>query len=852
MKTIKSKLLLCIFIISLFVPNFAYARNSDIPFYDGKKETLIMSEGLQMSGNYLRPGKFLPPNAPPDIYYTADLHYPALYNGSFDWGNQRANLVQSVDYSEPFVNVANDGYIGSGIPLGNRMITEVERVNSQVISQKYWGNPDFVLKYILPYEVTSVAFPKSYGKFYWIRDMAYLSGGMAGAGLQKDINKFNIFIVRTSFPDIKKFQASDGPKSNTVDFHVEGFEYVTKNKGYTDNNMGSETINPYAEMAGERNRVKWVLKIYKDGSEIDTKEGYIRSNPKKDSEKPEEGDAGYFGGKGSSSPIRWQPTTCGKFEAKLQVYDAVQRPAKEKKTSFTISGNGCDKEKPPTPGGEGDEDTFKYKMDFSVDRIEGETVESGDNVKTPVKVSRADFSEERKKYREELDRKIQDQERELSKLEDRKQDAREELNFCRYDRICTIDEEGNQHCVPRDCSSYEYNLDRILTMISTETKKLNKEKNKRDRLDKLESEYKNTTPNVVLRFQDNIVGQQKVNLSEGQSKVLYYDWKVPSSGQIEAEINPKPRKYDNSKDVLKTNFNNNKLDTPINVASHETSTCSQPNSTATVTAVVRTINNAGDRDTLYERLTGSIVNISKPKIRAGYGFSYEVKTTYTNEDSSSHATGVKSTTSFLPTMVKHQQYSKTEDGYKVPMDETLGGYNQVWSLPHTYVEKFSGNVFNDNYKKHPKYNPNETILDGGRKWYTEFTQADGTYSFKAMAYGAGVNKLNLCLTGKIEVEGSGIGDKKGNDDFIKRSVNPQNPFPGQVGWNWKNKEHMLTSLSDWWNTWKYPNPKDIPTGYHMESYKITPEMYKQIKEYNKTHGSDVNLNSDFLTRFNFK
>lgn len=230
MKKIKSKLLLCIFIISLFIPNFAYARNSDIPFYDGKNETLIINKDLQMPGKYLRPGKFLPPNAPADIYYTADLHYPALYNGSFDWGNQRANLVQSVDYSEPFVNIANDGYIGSGNTIGNRMITEVERVNSQVISQKYWGNPDFVLKYILPYEVTSVAFPKSYGKFYWIRDMAYLSGGMAGAGLHKDINKFNIFIVRTSFPDVKKFQASDGPKSNTVDFQVEGFEYVTKIK----------------------------------------------------------------------------------------------------------------------------------------------------------------------------------------------------------------------------------------------------------------------------------------------------------------------------------------------------------------------------------------------------------------------------------------------------------------------------------------------------------------------------------------------------------------------------------------------------------------------------------------------
>ncbi|MCT4572927.1 hypothetical protein N3930_37515, partial [Bacillus thuringiensis] len=61
----KSKLLVFIFVILLCIPNCAYARNSDIPFYDGKNETLIRSKGLQMPGNYLRPGKFLPPNAPP-------------------------------------------------------------------------------------------------------------------------------------------------------------------------------------------------------------------------------------------------------------------------------------------------------------------------------------------------------------------------------------------------------------------------------------------------------------------------------------------------------------------------------------------------------------------------------------------------------------------------------------------------------------------------------------------------------------------------------------------------------------------------------------------------------------------
>lgn len=38
------------------------------------------------------------------------------------------------------------------------------------------------------------------------------------------------------------------------------------------------------------------------------------------------------------------------------------------------------------------------------------------------------------------------------------------------------------------------------------------------------------------------------------------------------------------------------------------------------------------------------------------------------------------------------------------------------------------------------------------------------------SYNAGVNKLNLCLTGEVMIEGSFIGNKKGEDDFIRRSV----------------------------------------------------------------------------------
>lgn len=85
---------------------------------------------------------------------------------------------------------------------------------------------------------------------------------------------------------------------------------------------------------------------------------------------------------------------------------------------------------------------------------------------------------------------------------------------------------------------------------------------------------------------------------------------------------------------------------------------------ASIHAVVRTINDKGTKDNLYEYLTGEIINLSRKTLRSGYGFSYEVKTTYSNEDPKSSATGPKNTDSFFPTRL-HLQYPKVDDGYKV-------------------------------------------------------------------------------------------------------------------------------------------------------------------------------------------
>ncbi|MCE0555264.1 hypothetical protein LQK80_36925 [Bacillus thuringiensis] len=64
-------------------------------------------------------------------------------------------------------------------------------------------------------------------------------------------------------------------------FTFNGFEYVSKNKGYNDRDPNGTTVNPYQAAAGERNRVKWMLDITKDGETVYHQENYLRSTPQK-------------------------------------------------------------------------------------------------------------------------------------------------------------------------------------------------------------------------------------------------------------------------------------------------------------------------------------------------------------------------------------------------------------------------------------------------------------------------------------------------------------------------------------------------------------------------------------------
>ncbi|MFJ1139175.1 hypothetical protein ACIKK6_00030, partial [Bacillus thuringiensis] len=95
---------------------------------------------------------------------------------------------------------------------------------------------------------------------------------------------------------------------------------------------------------------------------------------------------------------------CGRYTAKIKVIDAVQRESNEKTVDFTINDNCRTEVTPKQDPGKNNE--FKYKIDFSTDRIEGETAREEKNIKKRIDVSRDNFKQERDQYRAKVNNNI--------------------------------------------------------------------------------------------------------------------------------------------------------------------------------------------------------------------------------------------------------------------------------------------------------------------------------------------------------------------------------------------------------------------------------------------------------------
>lgn len=412
-----------------------------------------------------------------------------------------------------------------------------------------------------------------------------------------------------------------------------------------------------------------------------------------------------------------------------------------------------------------------------------------------------------------------------------------------------------------------------------------------------ESKYQTVQPNVDLKYDGSAVGVITVSLSEGERKRYSFPlWKVTQQGKdIMAQINSsgpyQEFKYTDLKgrqqqslgyntslgNVLYSNSSsNNWKDTKQYVATYQGASCpafesGQYFKTQTVQDIVRTVNENGNKSNIYETLTTNFAKLPREKMRAGYGFEYVITTVYKNNDTEpepSNATGTKEAESYFPTLVDYQPYTRggartafdlhgnvipnggVDEGYLVPMETKNAAVpreeTRSWLLPPVAVEEFSGNVFtinNRDHLNHAKRNHNENLLitdEDGKvltKWYTNFTDPDGIYNFKVRTFNAGVNHLNTCHIGKVLIEGITTGDPNSKDDYIKRPVAPDNPFPNPsengIGWNWQNDVDSLKSLTKWYRAWPYLDPEQLPTNSYAQTFYLTPSILKEINDYTK-------------------
>lgn len=362
-------------------------------------------------------------------------------------------------------------------------------------------------------------------------------------------------------------------------------------------------------------------------------------------------------------------------------------------------------------------------------------------------------------------------------------------------------------------------------------------------------QYDTMTPYMDIHYGEVSVLHSQTSLKEGETKIFKNQVTLEEDGTILAEINPfykETRDYENE-----FTFENNVKETPIYVSSFEQA-CAPPGEDVKVEAVVRTTtNDEGTKEDL-EVLTGKVANQSKYTIKAGYGFGFENHTDYTNPIATEQVKGVESMESRFETLPNYLEYEVESGLYKVPNEKKSGSTpnlqtaTSIWHLPTMYVEEYSGNLFDSNYAFNINRNRNDTILDGGHKWYVDFDETDRTYPFVSYSSETGINHLSVCLMGEVEVKGAILKNEvtdendnssEGEAEFVLRTIQPDNAFPGGTGWNWSGKTSVISSLTPWWNTTSTTYPKGIT---------LTPNQVKAIRNYNKTNAlKDIKPNNNF-------
>lgn len=516
---------------------------------------------------------------------------------------------------------------------------------------------------------------------------------------------------------------------------------------------------------------------------------------------------------------------------------------------------------------------FEYKMDFIVERIEGKTVPINTLTETPVYIARDDFSTERDALKDTIKGHIKQHEQYAADCKQMIEETKQQI--AAQEKVLASLNAQLAACLAQkdaDCSGIIAAIKAVVAILNELHKKLAEQqadlaqieaviaylKAYLDIIEKAEIKYETLSTTLALYVNDNIRQVIVVKLAEGQKDVKKFKWKLEKDSLVAGFIDHKddyPVCNGASSPCETTNDNNLKY-TPVYISTYETAdACTIDGSMSYLKGIVRTVqegNSISDVDSLYEHIYSILeINEHEKKRRAGYGFHYTVKTFYVNDDTSEFRSELGVTekrlkaykpemlTSYLDYPWKRWTTKKTQstlidqnklkiEGYRIGLEETDKQVNnagkfiqdKVFELPIYSVEKYSGNVYEgtlDKAKNHKEVDPSDTLLDGGRKWYLDYMQEYGDFTYNVIVQEIGVNKLSPCVSGQVLVQGKPIGDIDGDNDFVFRFVDANSPFPKGTGWNWVFESELITNVKEWFN---HLSGSDTQKDNHEEEYNI--------------------------------
>ncbi|WP_374724093.1 hypothetical protein [Calidifontibacillus erzurumensis] len=209
-------------------------------------------------------------------------------------------------------------------------------------------------------------------------------------------------------------------------------------------------------------------------------------------------------------------------------------------------------------------------------------------------------------------------------------------------------------------------------------------------------------------------------------------------------------------------------------------------------------------DIYYETTQMEVIGPTPEKVQAGQGAEFIVKTEYKNDYPYHEGEPYAASEVEITGEISDDYPNTTIQTVAMLPDvddpayewEDNGGLEVEWKLPYAMFDKDGNWTMTDSESEVQNHLAASPYNFGGyQRWYFGFDVPDNEeFEFTFQTNSHGYNNITLCDKRTVTIEGTPY------DDFIVRTVDPNNPFPAGVGVNWQGNEHLITDLKDWYNS----------------------------------------------------